>query len=271
MRLGKKAQSAEATVGRAVDTLVERLVGSSPKQPLEILHALLEDVERQVQPAGRGRWVFPFNRVTVEVLAPTRDARARLAGVIGDATALRARIADKLQPTCRLGQLDIRIVFRTKRPAHWHQPEYHVQYERVDAEPAGQSRPAVGPSAIELIVTNGIASQRRFSFKTDRIDVGRGTEVLDTRQRLLRRNQIAFPDDGHDVNQTVSRRHAHILYRESSREYRLYDDNSARGTSIVRSGATIPVPPGGRGVGLRSDDELILGQARLRVKIAAPG
>jgi hypothetical protein len=39
----------------------------------------------------------------------------------------------------------------------------------------------------------------------------------------------------------------------------------------VRSGATIPVPPGGRGVGLRSDDELILGQARLRVKIAASG
>jgi len=118
-----------------------------------------------------------------------------------------------------------------------------------------------------LAVVNGATDRRRFSFATDRIDIGRGAEVVDSRQRLLRRNQIAFAEDGSDVNQSVSRRHAHILYRDSSREYRIYDDNSSRGTHIIRKGTTIPVPPGTRGVALRLDDEVVLGQARLRVRM----
>jgi hypothetical protein len=126
---------------------------------------------------------------------------------------------------------------------------------------------AHAPASIELTVISGAADRRRFSFTTDRIDIGRGTDVIDSRQQLLRRNQVAFVEDGSDINQTVSRRHAHILYRGASREYRVYDDNSSRGTHIIRKGTTIPVPPGARGVALRSDDELVLGQARLRVRV----
>ena len=125
------------------------------------------------------------------------------------------------------------------------------------------------PDSIELIVIGGKADRRRFAFAGNRIDIGRGADVVDSMHRLLRRNLIAFNDDGDDATQTVSRRHAHILYRESSHEYRVYDDNSARGTSIVRNGATIPVPPGSRGVRLRSGDELLVGRARLQVAIDA--
>src|SRR5919109_5144553 len=107
MTFARKAQSAEMKVGRVVDTLVERLVGSSPRQPLEILHALIEDIERQVQPAGRGRWVFPFNRITVELAAPTREARARLSGIVGTPESLRDRIAEKLGPACQTRPLDV--------------------------------------------------------------------------------------------------------------------------------------------------------------------
>jgi hypothetical protein len=116
-------------------------------------------------------------------------------------------------------------------------------------------------------VVKGDCDRRRFTFTVERIDIGRGAEVIDSRQRLLRRNQVVFTDDGSDTNQTVSRRHAHILHQPSSHEYRLHDDNSSRGTSIIRNGTTIPVPSGSRGVGLRSGDELILGQARLRIRI----
>jgi hypothetical protein len=264
-----------------VDTLVGRLVGSSPRQPLETAHALLEDVERQVQPAGRGRWVFPFNRLTIELCASSREDKARLTAVIGDPDTLRERIADRLRPLCAIGPLEVRIRFRTSRPVSWGERDYHLDLERIETAPpaAHAPAPAHAPARaralahaparapIELTVMNGAADRRRFSFTTDRIDIGRGAEVVDSRQRLLRRNQVAFVEDGSDINQTVSRRHAHILYREASREYRVYDDNSSRGTHIIRKGTTIPVPPGARGVALRSDDELVLGQARLRVRV----
>jgi hypothetical protein len=266
MGIGKKARSAETQVGRVVDNLVERLVGPSPRQPIEIVHALLEDLERLVQPAGRGRWVLPCNRLTVEFAAPSRETKAQLMAVVGGPDALRARIAEHLRSICTPGPLDIRIRFRPIAPATWERPDYHLELEQVDRS-AVATAPVTGDSAIELFVVQGACDRRRFTFTAERIDIGRGAEVIDSRQRLLRRNQIVFNDDGTDPNQTVSRRHAHILYQPSSREYRLHDDNSSRGTSIIRKGTTIPVPSGSRGVGLQSGDEVILGQARLRIRI----
>src|SRR5205085_8162310 len=119
MRIAKNARSAETKVSRAIDTMVERLIGSSPLQPLELLHAVLDEVEHQVQPASRGAWTFPFNRVVVDLLAPTRDDKARLGAVVGDAESLRARIAERLKPTCEIGPLDVRIRFRARGDEKW--------------------------------------------------------------------------------------------------------------------------------------------------------
>ena len=47
-------------------------------------------------------------------------------------------------------------------------------------------------------------------------------------------------------------------------EYRLQDDRSVHGTSVVRGGRTIAVPAGSRGVRIESGDEIIVGQARLK-------
>jgi pSer/pThr/pTyr-binding forkhead associated (FHA) protein len=65
----------------------------------------------------------------------------------------------------------------------------------------------------------------------------------------------------------VSRRHAHLTYFPGTGDYRLQDDRSAHGTSILRGGRTIVVPVGSRGVRIESGDEIILGQARIRVTI----
>ena len=67
------------------------------------------------------------------------------------------------------------------------------------------------------------------------------------------------------MNQSVSRRHAHITYDSQSGHYRLHDDGSAHGTSIVRNGRTVTVPGGSHGVRLRNGDEIVLGEARLKV------
>jgi pSer/pThr/pTyr-binding forkhead associated (FHA) protein len=67
------------------------------------------------------------------------------------------------------------------------------------------------------------------------------------------------------VNQSVSRQHAHITFDPGSGTYRLHDDGSVHGTDIMRNGRTITVPTGSRGVRLRSGDEIVLGDARLRI------
>jgi predicted component of type VI protein secretion system len=69
------------------------------------------------------------------------------------------------------------------------------------------------------------------------------------------------------VNETASRCHAHIDIGGRSSDYRLFDDRSAHGTTIVRNRKTISVPTGSRGVRLQSGDEIVLGEARLRVSI----
>ena len=69
-------------------------------------------------------------------------------------------------------------------------------------------------------------------------------------------------------NATVSRAHAHIAWDPSSGTFRLFDDNSAYGTSIFRNGALLNIPAGAsRGIALRTGDEIYLGQARLRFEL----
>ncbi len=63
-----------------------------------------------------------------------------------------------------------------------------------------------------------------------------------------------------EANRSVSRKHAHIAYSRESREYRVRDDGSARGTAVLRQGQTIRVPQGSRGIRLESGDEIVLGE-----------
>jgi hypothetical protein len=50
----------------------------------------------------------------------------------------------------------------------------------------------------------------------------------------------------------------------------LHDDDSEHGTQIVRDGRTIPVLRGARGVRLQPDDEVVLGEARVRIRFPKP-
>jgi predicted component of type VI protein secretion system len=99
------------------------------------------------------------------------------------------------------------------------------------------------------------------------VHIGRRAEVVDQKQRLIRTNQIAFSEEGPDENCTVSRRHAHVEFAPADGCYRIFDDRSTHGTSIVRGGRTIKVPAGARGARLEAGDEIALGRARLKVAI----
>ena len=175
-----------------------------------------------------------------------------------------------MSPGCRVEQIETAVVFVRRRGSDWGDADFHVEFDRVDIQPEAEGGPprADQPMVrLKLAIVKGAAEQRSYGFTTGRIDIGRRSDVVDQRQRLIRTNHVAFAEDGPDENRTVSRRHAHIEFSEQERCYRLWDDRSAHGTTIIRRGRSIRVPPGARGMRLETDDEIVLGQARIRVEM----
>jgi len=267
MDIRRKLQQLEARIGSTFDRKVGELVQARTREPLEIVHAVVDAAAREVQSSGRGRRVFPFTALTLTVAAASRDARARLEAVFDADPPLERRIIQRLRADgCTVDHLDVTVQFVTRAQKNWPQPDFHVEFLRSTEPPppAPVEPPAQG--RIELTVLHGAAQKRTFSLGGPRIDLGRSVEVRDSHHRLIRTNHVAFTEQPDDVNRSVSRRHAHISYDPGSEQFRLHDDGSEHGTGIVRAGRTVPVPRGARGVRLLSGDEIVLGDARLRVR-----
>ena len=264
-----KARKLEEGIARAFDGVVRNATQTGPAQPLEIVHAICDRVVSEVQPAGRGKRIFPFNRIKLSLVAPSREARARLSAVLDSEPSLSVRIAERLRSAgCDPVDVVVRTTYVSLAPADWTNPQWQIEFGRassggVDAEPDSAQ-----PS-IKLTIINGTADPAAGSFTQARIDLGRCGEVRDDRHRLIRTNHIAFADRPGDLNESVSRRHAHIDFDADSGEYRVHDDRSRQGTGVLRDGRVIPVPFGARGIRLRTGDEIVLGEARVLVKIAA--
>ena len=245
--------------------------GDVAPQPVEVRRGLLDDVEEMVQPAGRARRVFPYNRLTLHVLAAGAPQRAAMQAVLGgDAEALamvqeRLREADCVVPR----DLEVRLRLVKKAGAEWQAGKaWHVSGERVEtAVPAAAQTGTQAPAhaSLQLTVVKGTASKKVFALGGERVYIGRQAEVLDKDRRVVRRNQVVFADTDDPANQTVSRAHAHIRILPNG-ECRLFDDRSSYGTRIFREGETIAVPSGSpRGTRLRLGDEIYFGQACVRV------
>ncbi len=262
-----KARRLESKLARTIDGAAEQFTKSGPRGPLQILHAVVGAVDEGLEPAGRGRHVFPFNTMNVSIVAPSRDAQARLAALFDSEPTLHERIMTRLRNAgCNAVHLQISVSFVDQAAPDWTNPDVHVEFDRV-ATPAAPMHPSPVLETIRLTIVEGAADRSFYTFSCGRINLGRCAEVRDSRNRLVRTNQVAFSDGADGPNSTVSRRHAHIEYVIESRHYRIRDDGSAHGTGIVRDGKTITVPSGPRGIRLQSDDELLLGEARLRVRI----
>lgn len=259
-----RARRLESKLARTVDRAAQHWSQSGARGPLEVVHGILEAVEERIEPAGRGTHVFPFNKLKATIVAAAPDARARFAGVLDGPPSLHDRIAARLRRAgCETSHLQVKVLFTAHADPSWSTPEFHVDFTRA-AVTEPPPPPAASTYAITLAVTGGTAEQSAYTLTLDRINIGRCADVRDSRNRLLRTNHVAFADAAGAITETVSRAHAHIDVL-SSGEYRLFDDRSAHGTSIVRNGRTIGVPAGSRGVRLRDGDDIVIGEARLRV------
>jgi hypothetical protein len=272
MDLLGKARRLESTIARRLDRAARDAVGAVTREPLEIVHLVLETVEHEIQPGGRGTRLFPFNSITLSVLASSREERARLDAVLSGDLPVRDRIVEHLRSkSCPIDDLTVILSYAARAPKDWRHPQFNLAFARVARARAATTPPDPAFARLDVTVVRGTAEKKTYSFAAKRIDLGRRAEVRDTRNRLIRTNHVAFAEGAGEVNQSVSRRHAHIAYEPVSGGYRLRDDGSAHGTSVVRDGSTVPVPSGSLGVRLRPGDEIVLGEARLRITFGGGG
>jgi hypothetical protein len=275
MNILHKVRRLEAGMTRAVEKAAREWSRSGAHEPLEITQAIVDDVGARLEPAARGRYVFPFNRIHVSIAAASKDDRARFAAVLESEPTLTERIAARLRDAgCDTSSLQIVVGYVPRPGADWNTSEFHIDFTRgattaaapAPAPAAAPPQATAAPRELTITVVNGTADQSSYVFTLPRVNLGRCAEVRDTLSRLVRSNHVAFVDLG-DANPSVSRRHAHIESVEATRHYRIRDDRSAHGTSVVRNGRTVTVPAGSRGIRLESGDEIVLGEARARVRI----
>ncbi len=253
----------EKTIEREFRKWTEKAFGRAESDELLMVHrGILEEIASQIQTVQRGRRIFPFNHLVIRLAAPDTARRAMFEAAFG----AEHRLANEIGECLAGAGCDIPAGFTVDIETMENgQRSMDIQYENRSAPPI----PMAKPGSARLTILHGKAGQESFLLDKPRINIGRLVELIDSRQRVVRRNDIVFEDGADEANASVSRGHAHIRWDEETHEYRICDDASEYGTRIFRDGRSIEVPSGGkRGERLHSGDEVYLGRACLRFEIS---
>ena len=117
------------------------------------------------------------------------------------------------------------------------------------------------------MVREGSANAPEIRLEKARTNIGRVVDVYRA-EGLSRRNDLAFAGDT-EINRSVSREHAHIMFDKAAGEYRLFNDRwyprgtraGECGTWVVRDGMSLEVHRDARGAKLEPGDEIHFGRA----------
>ena len=254
------SRTVAVNIRRAVDPpLDERAT------PLDIRHAVLEAVERRVQPAGHGRRIMPDACIRVKVHAPDAAGERALRTALDDVQ--RAAQMRLRELTCELpAGFQVDVVYVRSRPASWDAGQRIAVDYPAAGRPAAAAPDDVAPvPQLRIAVLAGMATKPIYVFTDTVVRVGRSEAPVDGRGRV-RRNDVVFVENDDERNRTVTRGHAEIRYSRQAGEYRVFDEGSANGTRILRGGEAIDVPSRDPvGLALRSGDELQFGKACVKV------
>ena len=165
MDLLRKARDLEARLAGRLDRTVGGLVRSGAREPLEIVHAIVEAAQAEIQSSGRGRRVFPFNAITVTILAPSRDVRARFDAVFADGPPLRDRIVARLgSASCHVDDLDVAVDYEGRPRKGWRSPEFDIEFARVPRPQRQNPEADSTPPRLEVTVLHGTAERRTYAL-----------------------------------------------------------------------------------------------------------
>jgi hypothetical protein len=261
----------------AISTVIEKLGRAMFEAPFsanrlskdapelaEIRLAVLDAVKAKSHRTS-GKHVFPYNLVRIHLLGvPEEQASVFRSEFLADYFA--QELASGLGRTGHRFPTDLRVEISTtpKLPSageDWLSVETELQESKPAEPPSKERRPA------KLIVVTGTAANQEFSLDKTRTNIGRIAEVYRA-AGPSRRNDLAFSENN-EINRTVSREHAHIVYSPKTGEYRLFNDRWYKGEAncgiwIVRDGLSQPVHRSARGTVLEPGDEIHLGAAVVR-------
>lgn len=253
-------------IGRDLQSRVKGFFENPPgpdATPLELLQATLDELERKVQPAGRGRRVFPYDRIVVRIAQPGADAIA----VDAIFRQLEPRLRDRLgELQCEAPESIRASVALVEASVGEGQPLLTVD---CFSEPVESPQSAAGSQypSLKVTVIKGQCGEPEYVFEEPIIAIGRMPEPTDASGQI-RVNHVAFLDVRDGVNETVGRAHARLQFDAASGHYHLFNEGSSNPTSIVRGGRMIRVAPRDpRGVRVQSGDQVQLGRAILRLTV----
>jgi hypothetical protein len=240
--------------------LATRPTPEEPPELAEIRLAVLDHVRGKSYRSG-GRKVFPYDLVHVR-LCGVEPGRSEVFMGRFFRKYLEQEVRGALSGAgCRFPE-NLRVVVEVAIGL----PQRGQEWLTVEAATEEQSGKATRPVG-KLVVREGAASAAEIRLEKARTNIGRVVDVYRS-GGLFRRNDLAFTEDT-EINRSVSREHAHILFDRASGEYRLFNDRwYARGPRpgecgiwIVRDGMSQEVHRDARGAKLEPGDEIHLGRA----------
>ena len=263
----------------AISTVIEKLgraifeapfggtrISKDAPELAEIRLAVLDAVKEKSHRAS-GKSVFPHNVVRIELLGvPEDQAHVFQSEFLSNYLAGELRTSLKRSGYRFPDDLHVEIATTTRLPA---EKENWLSVETA-LEESKREQPARESQAAKLSVLAGTANEKELILSTPRTNIGRTVEVF-RQEGPSRRNDLAFTEDN-EINRTVSREHAHIVYSQKSGEYRIFNDRWYKGQAncglwIVRDGMSQPVHRSTRGTLLQPRDEIHLGNAVLRFEM----
>jgi hypothetical protein len=237
--------------------LASRPNPDEPPELAEVRLAILDQVREKSYRSG-GRKVFPYDLLRVSMRGVEESRCAVYAGAF-----FRKYLEEEVRHAlsaagCRFPEsLRVSVEVTSGLP----QPdEPWLTVEVAAVEPAADAA-----RGARLIVHQGAANLPEIQLDKPRINIGRSVDVFRA-EGLLRRNDLAFTEDT-EVNRSVSREHAHIVFDKTTGEYRLFNDrwyplgSHDCGIWIVRDGLSQEVHCNSRGTKLQPGDEIHFGRA----------
>jgi len=229
----------------------------------EIRIAVLDAVKAKSHRAS-GKYVFPFDLVRLHLLG-VPEAQSP----VFRSEFLSSYFAEELRASLTRSSYrfpdDLRVEITTTSTLPAPQEDW-LRVEAAMREKPAAEKPLPKTQA-RLVVLSGTASAGEYALEKTRTNIGRTADTYHSAAGPSRRNDLAFAEDS-EINRTVSREHAHILYSAKTGEYRICNDRIYKGSNcgiwIVRDGLSQPVHRNTRGTVLKDGDEIHLGRAILR-------
>jgi len=261
-KVRRAARKAEDMIHKRIDALFPQ----GPASLLELRQQLLENVEDNIE-FDRGGASFPYSQIRIILPQGGEQGREVLNRAFVEERPIKNDIIALLRTHRCPSEPTVVVQFASDEQSG-ETRTFRIDFLKKPTEARRSDVTAREPQPrATLSVLKGAADPMVYNVGKKRTRIGRLKELFDLDGGIARRNDLAFSDNDDEVNATVGRAHATIVFDGETQDFRVIDETSRFGTRIFRDDRTISVLPGGRGIALRDGDEIYFGRACVRFDI----